>query len=201
MTVNAQPTIKQKIIGGFELAFLFGRGVQNYSGTRPAALRSLAIPAAGFILHLIVQAIWPYPPKGMETGFSYWQIARTDTAHFLISCALTFAFLYYVSGLLERRAKFWLWLEATCWAGLAGTFITLPIALIEIFSWAPREVMDRVDVICTLYNILVTACIVYASLRINWYLAAGIAMGTLAIGNELTRILLAVQGIPFPWDY
>lgn len=201
MAEGMPTTIQQKIIGGCELFFLFGRGINNFSGMRQTALWSLAIPLVGFVLHLILQAIWPYPPKGMETGFSYWQIARTDIAHFFIANALTFAFLYYVSGLLERREQFWLWLEATCWVGFASTFITLPLALIETFSWAPRDVMDRVDVICTLYGILVTACIVYSSLRINLYLAAGIAMGTLAIGNELTRILLAVQGIPFPWDY
>ena len=192
-------SIKQKIIGGFELFFLFGRGMENFSGTRAAALRSLAIPAATFIYGLIFHAIWPYPPKGMEAGYDYWQVTRTVTAHFLLALFLSSGFTYLVAWAFAKREKFWLLFEASNWVGVTGFLVGLPLSLLATFALAPREAMDRVFVILTLYGVLVTACIIRAGLRVNWQLAAGIALGGFCIDNELWHILFAMQGIPIPW--
>lgn len=191
--------VKQKFLGGLDLFFLFGRGIAAFDGTRAEALRSLAIPGGMLLFNLVYHGIWPYPPKGMEVGYSPQQIMGTVVAHVLLSIGLTSGFSYLVAWSLEKRERFWLLFSATNWTGLAGSVVAFPLSLMATFAIAPREAMDRVFVILTLYTLCVSVCIVRRGLAVNWQLAVGIAIGGFSISNELWHILYAVQGIPIPW--
>ncbi|MGB4101906.1 MAG: hypothetical protein WBK91_08385 [Alphaproteobacteria bacterium] len=199
MVQSLKDGFRQKFLGGLDLFFLFGRGMAAFDGTRVAALRSLAIPIGILLFNLVYHSFWPYPPKGMEVGYSSRQIMGTVVVHTLLGFGLTTAFSWLVLCLLGKKERFWLLFTATNWTGLAGSVVTFPLSIMATLALAPREVMDRVFVILMLYTLFVAACIVQRGLGVNWPLAIGIAIGAFCINNELWHVVYAVQGIPIPW--
>ncbi len=75
--------IRDRLVGGTELLFLFGRGADRFSGTRAEAAWSVIVPVLVYATGLAVGGIWP--PKGMEQGYAPIQILGTRTVHFLLS--------------------------------------------------------------------------------------------------------------------
>ncbi len=59
--------IWKKIIGGFELLFLFGRGIRQFTGTKQEAMQSVAVPVLVYGVSFLTSDL--YPPKCMEQGY------------------------------------------------------------------------------------------------------------------------------------
>lgn len=186
-----------KLKGAFDLLFLFGRGIGAFSGTRRAALRSLLIPAALFLLALPFPCF--YPPKGMESGLGCGQILAVVTAQTLLSLTFSLALVALLARAFGVLGKFWLFLEASNWTGLAAFSITLPLLLAAATGWLPREEMDRIFVIVQCYFYVVTGCIVFRAFRLNWQLSAFMAIVVLFADQTAWDLLFRLQGIPQPW--
>jgi hypothetical protein len=189
--------IKKKIIGSFDLLFLFGRGIEVFSGTTKDAWRSLLLAFSFFPLSLAMACL--YPPKGMEEGYTHLRIATTFTLQFLLSFIFTTALVFLIAKALNKTKKFWLFFEAVNWTGAVFNVVTIPFAVMAITGIVPREEMDRILAILSCYSYVVIACIAYRALHVNWQIAATIAIITLFVGNELWHALYAAQGIPLPW--
>lgn len=188
---------KKKFAGSFDLLFLFGRGINAFSGTRKDALQSLVWPALIFPFSLV--SSYFYPPKGMESGYSYAQIAMTVTVEYILSIIVSAAIVFAISYALGKRDKFWLFFEATNWVALAFVCVIFPVSITATTGLLPRTEMDRVFAIISCYGYIVTACIAWRALLTNWQIAGAIAIVTLFVDQELWHTLYGLQGIPVPW--
>lgn len=193
-------TFGEKIKGSFDLVFLYGRGIKPFEaeGTRQAALRSLWIPV--LMYPFIPFVTWFYPPHGMhEGGYTYGQMVYTSTIVYLIGFALTTGLAWSFSYVLGRRDKFWLYFQASNWASIGYTVVTLPVMALMVFDVMPREELHRISVIATCYGFIVTGCIAYRAFRVPWELAGSLACLTLALSHEAWKIVYHFQNIEAVW--
>lgn len=189
--------IGNKIIGGFELLFLFGRGIRKFTGTRQEAVQSIAAPVLAYGAGFFIGDL--YPPKGMEQGYGTAQIIGTMTAHFLLSFVLASLLVAALARQFGRGGQFLLYFSASNWTAVPLFIINLPLLILAERGIAPRATMDQVFTIMALYTYAVTGCIAYSALRVNWMLAGFIAIAVMFVNQELWHILYLIQGIPIPW--
>lgn len=188
---------KNKITGAFDLLFLFGRGIKKFSGTKEEAVASLVFPLMLFPCSLVF--VYFYPPKGMEAGYGFGQIAATVTVLSVLTFIFSNALVWWMSRLLGKADKFWLFFSASNWVSAAFFVVTIPFMLAAVAGITGREEMDRIFVLASAYSYVVTACIAWRAFSLNWQLAGFIAIVTLFVGQELWHLTYWVQGIPIPW--
>jgi hypothetical protein len=189
--------IKKKLAGSFDLLMLFGRGIEAFSGKKRDALLSLVIPAALFPFSLVFSAC--YPPKGMEHGYPLSQILMTVSLGGVISMVVSLALIAGLAWGFKKLDRFWLYLDASNWTGLAIFIAMLPFILAAVMGWIQREEMDRIFVIIQCYLYVVTGCIFFRAFQVNWQLA-GFMMIVILFVNQMTlEFLFRVQGIEYPW--
>lgn len=189
--------LKKKITGSFDLILLFGRGITAFSGTKAEALRSMWLSFSLFPLSLL--ATYYYPPKGMEEGYTYLQMAQTITVQYFLSFLIANGLVWLIAKAMNRADKFLLYFEAVNWVGIVFAILTLPFAIMAIVGLMPREEMDRVLALISCYGYIVGGCVTYRAFNINWQLAAAITIVTLFVNEELWNVIYAAQGIPQPW--
>lgn len=195
-------TFGQKLKGSFDLVLLIGRGIRPFEtegeGTRRAALLSLWIPAVIFPFALLLA--YSYPPYGMhEIEHPYSQIALTVTGAYVLGIAATMGFGWVFAYALGQRGRFWLFFQANNWASLALSLVSIPVALMMVYEVMPREEMDRVMGIVTVYSIIVTGCVAYRSFRVPWELAGALACLSLFVNQQAWNIMYYMQNIDLIW--
>lgn len=189
--------IKTKIIAGFELLLLVSRGVKKFKGEKQEALKSFIIPFALFPVSLWFSFV--YPPKGMENGYPDSAIFAVVTGKFLIALIFTLVAVSYVSKLLKKADKFWLFVEASNWTSVAMSVVSIPFMVAAIYGFFPREEMDRILALLEVYGYVVTACIAWRAFETFWQIAGAIAILTLFVNQETGHLLYFMMGIPIPW--
>lgn len=195
-------TFSQKIKGAFDLTLLFGHGIRPFEtageGTRAAALRSLWIPAVIYPFAVILAYF--HAPYGMHEGdYPYSQIALTVTGAYILGIAATMGFGWVFAYALGQRDRFWMFFQANNWASLTLSLLTVPVALIMVYNLAPREDMDRILGIVTVYSIIVTGSVAYRSFRVPWELAGALACLSLFVNQQAWNILYYMQNIDLIW--
>lgn len=193
-------SVKDKIKGGFDLILLFGKGIKPFEedAGKAAALKSLWIPVLLYPIAPLVA--WFYPPIGMQDGsYPYSQIFLNVTAFYVLSFIVSTGMVWLFGYWLKQEERFWLWLQACNWVSIPMLVISLPVAAAMIFDWLPREQLDRISVIVTLYSFLVGACIVFRSYKINWELAGSMACMMLFANQQVWNLLYTLQDIPIVW--
>lgn len=195
-------TYAQKLRGSFDLALLFGRGIRafegNGEGTKQAALRSLWIPV--LLYPFTMWLSYYYPPYGMHEGeYAYTQIAMTVTGAYVLGIAATMAFGLVFAHVLGQRERFWTYFQASNWVSLPLSLLTVPVALMMVFDIMPREEMDRIVGIITLYSVIVAGCIAYRSFRVPWELAGALACLSLFVNQQAWNVMFYMQDINLVW--
>jgi len=193
-------SVSQKIKGGFDLVLLFGKGIKPFAEnpTKEAALKSMWIPV--LLYPLVPLLAWFYPPLGMHDAvYPYSQIFFNVTAFYVLSFVVSAGIVWLFGYWLKQEEGFWLWLQAHNWVAIPKLIICLPVAAAMIFDWMPREQLDRISMIMTLYGFLVGACIVFRSYKINWELAGSLACMTLFANQQVWNLLYRLQDIPLVW--
>lgn len=193
----ATSTFKDKIRGAFDLVFLFGNGIEKFSGEKKAALQSLIIPVAFLPVALWFASV--YPPISMKEGFSQSQVLGTVLMHSVLSFLFTTLVVAAVAGFMKKTDKFWLFFEASNWASLIFSLITLPFVIMAVTMPDMRDQMDRLFVVVGCYGYFITGCIIYRAFKLNWQLAGALAILTLAVNQELWKLLYWMQGIESAW--
>ena len=193
-------SVKDKLKGGFDLILLFGKGIKPFEEDpgKAAALRSMWIPLVLYPLAPLMA--WFYPPIGMQDGsYPYSQIFMNVTAFYVLSYVVSAGMVWLFGFWLKQEDRFWLWLQAGNWTAIPLLIVTLPLGAAMIFDWMPREELDRISVIVTLYSFLVGACIMFRSYKINWELAGSMACMMLFANQQVWNLLYTLQDIPLVW--
>ncbi len=191
--------MRTKLRGAFDLALLFGRGIKAFSGDMPAALKSFLIPLLLFPFSLALSAL--YPPRHLHEGFGLMQVLGVSALQSMLSFTSFTVLTYFFAMAVDRKKEVLLFFEANNWTGLVGFLMTLPFFALAIFGSMGRDEMDYAFIMVFVYFSIVTACIAYSALRLNWQLAGFI--GCLAVVGDQTswQILMQVFDIPYTWDY
>jgi hypothetical protein len=193
----ADASWKEKLKGGFDLVFLFGRGIKPFEiGGKKEALRSLWIPVFFFPLSLL--SAWLYPPQGLED-----QPASTVLAIIAESSVVMFfagwALLWLFAVVMERRDRFWVTFHAGNWIGIPMSIISLPFLMLAIMEVYPRAQMDRVLTIITYYGVVVGACIAFRGLKIGWEWAGFFSCMGVFISQQIWNLAFWANGVPIKW--
>ncbi len=131
--------IGDRLAGGFDLVFLFGRGIEKFSGTKREAMISLILPFVLFFFSLGFS--WFYPPKGM-TAVPHARLSETIAAQYFLSFILGSLMVAGLAKSLGVLDRFWLYFSASNWAGVSFSIITVPLAIAAATGYAPRDAMD-----------------------------------------------------------
>ena len=189
------PDIKQKLVGSLDLLFLFPRGIGAFGGDRRVAIRTLVLVEL-LVMPLLPITVSMAPPLGME-GLPYQRVLLTMFAHYCVTLALSLALNWQIAGLLNKRPRFWLAMEAGAWCKLVFcAFVMVPLLCFDIFRLAPYDTMQRIYIILACYSYVFGACIAYAVYRINIFLIVGWMMAGLFIDRESWNVLYLLQGLP-----
>jgi hypothetical protein len=184
--------------GAFDLVFLFGRGINVFDPGVPAMMRSFWLPVLTYPL-LPVYAVM-YEPKGME-GFPAMQVVTTVTIHFVLSYVGFLSLAALLAKAMGVAARVPLFITASNWVGIAALAVTFPFMLAAVMGWIPREEMDRLFVIIGIYFYVVTGCVAFRALKVNWQLAGFIAIVSLLVSESVWDMLFFFQGIENPWGW
>jgi hypothetical protein len=186
---------QQKILGSLDLLFLFSRGLQAFAGERRQAIRTcIGIEIILFPLLPITAAM--VPPVGMEAQ-SYLRILLTTLAHYAITLGVGLAVHWQIVGWLGKRDRFWLVLESSAWCSLVFVgLVMLPVLGLDAAQLVPPAVLQRVYLVLTCYQFVVSGCILAAAYRVNIWLIIGWTMGGIFIDRESWNLLYALQGLP-----
>ncbi len=190
--------VRDRLAGGFDLVFLFGRGIEKFDGTKREAMLSLILPSALFFLSLYLSRF--YPPKGM-TAVPHSRAMELMTAHDVLSFILGNLLVAGLAKSLGVLDRFWLYFSSSNWVGISFSILTLPLAIAAVTHYAPRAPLDRAFVLVDVYGYIVTACVVWRSFRVNWELAGFITIASLFVDQELWHLIYHLQGLPWPWSW
>lgn len=188
-------TVKEKLKGSFDLVFMFGRGIEPFEKDKSmaAGLKSLWICAILFPFGLV--SAWLWPPEDLKTVAKP-QVLLTLTGETIVGMATSFLVLWLGAIALDRRDRFWLTFQASNWVGIPLSLIGLPFVLLAASGWYPREKMDSIFTILTCYSFLVSACVCYRGLKINWELAGFLACFGYVIGKAIQDLADTLNGVP-----
>lgn len=188
-------TLKSKLKGSFDLVFLFGRGIEPFEqdNTKRAGLYSLWICAFSFLISLA--AAWLWPPQDLATVAKP-QVVLTMIGETIVGTIISVLVLWLAAIALDRKDRFWIAFQAGNWVAIPLNLIGAPFVLLAVAEWYPREKMDSIFTILQCYTFIVSACIYYRGLKINWELAGFLACFGYVIGKAIQDFADTLNGVP-----
>jgi hypothetical protein len=190
--------IKEKVKGAFDLTFYFGRGIKPFEAdnTKAAALKSIWIPVA--LYPLAILASWLHPPRGME------ELGKVDLAvvtsveyigGFILGNLACWLFAYA----LRVEKNFWLFFQASNWTGIASTVLSVPFLVLAMTSSLDALHMSRVLTVVSIYFAMVTSCVAFKALKINWELSVFLATLSMMMSQLMENLMFTLYHIPIDW--
>ena len=195
---SADATVKQKIIGTFELFFLFGRGIKPFEkeGTRAHALRSIWIPVAA--TPLAFYAAYLHPAEGLEKE-PYSTVASVLAGHMLLTFIIGSGLGYIFCWAFDRRERFWLWFHAANWMTVPNLVISIPVLALAVLGSHEREVMDRALSVVLYYGVIVNACVAFRAFKVDWTLAGFFACMSIYVAQQIWNLMFWLNDVPIKW--
>ncbi len=191
----ADMTIKDKLIGCFDLFLFFPRGINAFAGEKRQAIRTF------IIVQLLLSPLIPItsamvPPVGME-GQSYAFTLKIVFMHYFIVMAANLWVTWLIAGFLEKQHRFWLGLEVGAWCNLLfATVVMIPLLLLDHYDQVPEATMQRTYIILACYSYVFGGAVLYAVYRVNIFLVLAWSILGFAVDRETWNILYALHGLP-----
>lgn len=195
---SAGVTVKQKIIGTFELFFLFGRGIKPFEkeATKFHALRSLWLPIAA--TPLAFYSAYLHPAQGLEKE-PYSTVAFVLAGHILLSFIVGTGLAYLFCLAFDRRDRFWLWFHTANWMTVPNTIVAIPIVALAVLGSHEREVMDRAFSVVLYYGVIVNACVAFRAFKVDWTLAGFFACMSIYAAQQVWNLMFWLNDVPIKW--
>jgi hypothetical protein len=187
-----------KLKGAFVLTFLFGHGIKPFEAdpSKGAALRSLWIQA--LLLPASIASAYVWPPKDLVE-----QPMQTVQSIVVLSYVVGFfaglALFYLAAVVFDRKERFWLTFSASNWTALTQSLVSLPFLFAAIYGWYPRPDMDNVFMMLTYYGVLVSGCVAYRGLKIDWEWAGFLVCMGIFVSQQIWNLLFWLHGVPINW--
>lgn len=190
-------TFGEKVRGSFDLFLMFGRGIRPFEkeGTFRHAMLSLWFVALNLPFGYLSGYL--YHPQGMEDA-PYSAVAIFLTGFTVLSFIFTWSFSWLFAVLMERKDRFWLWFQVSNWMTIPNFIIGVVALLIAVFSNHTRAEMDHVFTLLTYYEMLVSGCVVFRALKIDWLMAGFFVGMSVEIGQLLYNFMFWTQGYVAP---
>lgn len=195
---SAGATVKQKIIGTFELFLLFGRGIKPFEkeATKFHALRSLWLPIAA--TPLAFYSAYLHPAQGLEKE-PYSTVASVLAGHIVLSFIVGTGLAYLFCLAFDRRDRFWLWFHTANWMIVPNTIVAIPIVALAVLGHHEREVMDRAFSVVLYYGVIVNACVAFRAFKVDWTLAGFFACMSIYAAQQVWNLMFWLNDVPIRW--
>lgn len=179
--------LKKNILGCFEIALFMRSGVERFSDSKQAALRSFAVPA--FFIPMVV---WVWILRADAEP-----VAAVVAIHFfrmILTMGVFMGIVYVFSRQYERQVHFFRFITVSNWSELIGAILVVPV-LIALLSGADMALWENYAVFVQLFGYVYTGFIVTQVFRVPWELGGFVAVVALAVGQNLLDLGLYVQNM------
>lgn len=180
---------------GFDLILLMRSGIDGFPDDVAAARQSFLAPLALFPLTMVFAVF--QPPIGMD-DLALWRIELVLSIHMVISWCLFLLVVYWLSGVMERRAHFFRFVSAYNWATAAYSVTVLPFLPLRAFDVLSQSDMYVFGTILALYGYVVTGFILWRVFLIPLALASALSIAGMFIAETLWDLIYLTQGLPPP---
>lgn len=188
-------TIKDKLIGCFDLFLFFPRGINAFAGEKRTAIRTFIIVQV-LLFPLIPITAAMVPPVGME-GQSYAFTLKIVLMHGVIVLVANLWITWLIAGFLEKQHRFWLGMEASAWCNLLFvTVVMIPLLILDRNDLVPDATMQRTYTILACYAYVFGGVVLYAVYQVNIFLILAWSILGFAVDRETWNILYALHGLP-----
>lgn len=179
--------LKQNLIGCFEIALFMPAGVERYSPSKAAALRSFLVPA---LFIPLVAWVWILRSDAEPASF----IVAVHLTRMVLTMAIFLGVVYLFARQYERHEHFFRFVTASNWHEVIGVILVLPV-LFALLMGADIEPWENYAVFIQLFGYVYVGFIATHVLRIPWELGGFLAVVSLAVGQQLLDWGLDVESI------
>lgn len=177
--------IKNNLLGCFEVFLFMPSGIKRFSASKKSAVKSFIVPAIllPFVLYIMAS---------MSVGFSANLLVPLHVGRIVISLALFFTIVYFLSKQFDRVEHFWRFITVTNWCEIIATILAVPI-LYGFISGQDLSSFESYAVFITIAGYVYSAFIVTHAFRLPWELGGFIAIVGLAVNENLLEVTAFVR--------
>ncbi len=179
--------LKKNLIGCFEIALFMPAGVDRYSPSKSAALRSFLVPA---LFIPLVAWVWILRSDAEPASL----IVAVHLTRMVLTMAIFLGVVYLFARQYERHEHFFRFVTASNWHEVIGVILVLPV-LFALLMGADIGPWENYAVFIQLFGYVYVGFIATHVLRIPWELGGFLAVVSLAVGQQLLDWGLDVQSI------
>jgi hypothetical protein len=179
---------KQALLGCFEIMIFMSQGVARFSTTKRDGLRSFIWPAIFIPIALFCFSFH-------STGYSLPLLLTLHGARMILTFAITFVLVYYLSKYYERDQYFWQFVSATNWLNIPIFVLLLPIVFSLVSITGEVETAAHYDALAgtfrsyaifiTMLSYVYTAFVMTYALKLPWELAGAVTIVCLGIDQTV----------------
>ena len=178
---------KLNLIGCMEILLFMPVGVDRFNSSRSAAVRSFLVPIALLPILLAVMV-------AMSEGFPLAILISLHMIRIILSAALFFVVVYFLSKQFERQEHFYKFVNVVNWSNIPGVLLTLPI-LVALLMGYDVTALESYAVFITIVGYVYSAFILTHCFRFPWEMGGFIAIVGLAIDQNLLDVTVYIRDL------
>lgn len=179
--------LKQNLTAIMEIALFMPGGVERYSPTKSAAIRSFIVPA--LFLPLV---IWIWVVRAETEPVSV--VVAVHFIRMLLSIVIFFGLIYLLSRQYERQEHFYRFVTASNWHELMGTMMAAPIIL-ALFTGGSIEVWENYAIFVQILGYVYTGFIATHVFKLPWEMGGFIGVVSLAVMQNMLILGKMVESL------
>lgn len=178
---------KKNLIGTAEVFLFMRQAIARFDNTRNAAIKSFIFPVAILPFILLIAAL-------QSTGFSFGLLLSVHLFRIVLSLALFFTAVYFLSKQYNRQEHFYRFMNITNWSNIPAFLLILPI-FIGLFMGHSIHEMESYAVFITLVGYVYSAFILTHTFRFPWEFGGFVAIVGLAIDENMYDITSHIRDL------
>lgn len=175
--------IKKNLLGCFEIVLFMAKGVERFSESRQAAIKSFAVPLLLVPVALLITSV-------KSTGYPVFLLVALHGARFIITYSLFMIIVYFLTQQIKRQEHFYQFVNAYNWLAVPSTLLILPILValtMGLYTW---EELEQYAIFTVLVSYVFSAFIMTHALRIPWEMGGFVAI----VGMCIDQTALSIFG-------
>lgn len=176
---------KQNLLGCLEVFLFMPNSVERFSNMRRDVIKSFIIPLALLPVVMVVTV-------AMSAGFSVTILLSLHFIRMIVTIALFFSAVYFLSKQFERNQYFPRFLIVSNWSNIPGMILTLPILAALILGYDMAG-LESYAIFITIVGYVYSAFIITHCFRLPWEMGGFIAIVGLAIDQNLLDLTVYVR--------
>lgn len=179
--------LKQNLMAMLEVALFMPNGVERYSPTKSAAMRSFIVP-----LLFMPLVVWIWIVRAEAEPVS--AIIAVQLVRMIVTIGVFFGLVYLLSRQYGRQEHFFRFITASNWHELLGAILVLPV-IVSILIGADMQGWENYAVFVQIMGYVYTGFIATHVFRLPWEMGGFVGVLALAVGQNMLDLGLYVQSL------